>query len=236
MGSSSFLDRTSSSNQVYPANSGTSATKFPNNDSHDSSKNINAFGRHRVDSESSTNVVKNAILRRTDEIDDPSALPRMSASTVSLSAQPSNREQTLNRIANQTVRHSGNERIYEGTRFGSQGWKDESPTKSIARYLIKYLELQMSVKKSSQYQSLSIVFPFFRSSMSKTSSRASSQETDTNNPSSELSSSYTPAANNCSFAQVKPTSEFSKPTHKTPGMNYKQHQVCNILQLKIQFI
>ena len=60
--------------------------------------------------------------------------------------------------------------------------------------------------------------------MSKTSSRASSQETDTNNP-SELSTSFTPAANNCSFAQVKPTSEFSKATHKNLGVNYKQHQV-----------
>ena len=138
IGSSSFLDRTSSSNQVYPTDTGPSAAKLPNNYTHDSSKNMNAFGRHRVDSESSTNVIKNAVLRRTDEIDDSSALPRMSASTVSLSAQPSNREQTLNRIANQTVRHSGNERIYEGARYGSQGWKDESPTKSIPRYLNVY--------------------------------------------------------------------------------------------------
>ena len=130
-GPTSFLDRTTSSHQVYPTDPSTN--KFPYNYSHDSSKDMNAFRRHRVDSESSTNVVKNAVLRRTDEMDDSIALPRMSASTVSLTAQPSNREQTLNRIANQTNRHSGNERIYEGARYGSQAWKDDSPTKSIPR-------------------------------------------------------------------------------------------------------
>ena len=64
--------------------------------------------------------------------------------------------------------------------------------------------------------------------MSKTSSRASSQETDMNNSSSALSTSYTPAANNCSFAQVRPTSEYSKVAYKSPGINYKQsHQVID---------
>ena len=61
------------------------------------------------------------------------ALPKMSGSTVSLISQPSNREQTLNRFANQTHRHSGTEKLNEGIRYGSHAWKDESPTKSIQR-------------------------------------------------------------------------------------------------------
>ena len=61
------------------------------------------------------------------------ALPKMSGSTVSLISQPSNREQTLNRFANQTHRHSATEKLNEGKRYGSHAWKDESPTKSIQR-------------------------------------------------------------------------------------------------------
>ena len=68
--------------------------------------------------------------------------------------------------------------------------------------------------------------------MSKTSSRASSQETDINNSSSGLSSPYTPAANNCSYAQLKPTSEYSRVAHKSPGINYKQHQVSKEISIK----
>ena len=138
VGSSRFLDRTPSSNEVYPTNTNSSSSMFNTNVSNDSSKNVNTIVRHRVDSESSANIVKNAVLRRTDEIEDPMAHPKMSGSTVSLITQPSNREQTLNRFANQTNRHSGTDRSNDGIQYGTHVWKDESPTKSIPRCLLTF--------------------------------------------------------------------------------------------------
>ena len=138
MGSSRYLDRTPSSTEVYPTNTYSSSSMSQTNVSNDSSKNVNAIIRHRVDSESSTNIVKNAVLRRTDEIEDPMVHPKMSGSTISLITQPSNREQTLNRFANQTNRHSGTERCNDGIQYSSHAWKDESPTKSIPRCLLTF--------------------------------------------------------------------------------------------------
>ena len=103
------------------------------NSANESSKNLKTVSRQRVDSESSASVVKNAVVRRTEEVEESMAIPKMSGSTVSLISQPSNREQTLNRFANQTHRHSGTEKLNEGIRYGSHAWKDESPTKSIQR-------------------------------------------------------------------------------------------------------
>ena len=50
---------------------------------------------------------------------------------------------------------------------------------------------------------------------------------DNDNGSTEIGSSFTPASNNCSFAQLRPTSEFSRqPAYNNPGITYKQQQVC----------
>ena len=75
---------------------------------------------------------------------------------------------------------------------------------------------------------LDIMLLYYRSSISKTSSRGSSQEMDNDYGSTELGSSFTPASNNCSYAQLRPTSEFSRqPTYNSPAITYKQQQVCN---------
>ena len=95
---------------------------------------ISDIRRHRVDSESSTNnVVKNAILRRTNEaMDDPLCLP-MSGSTMSLISPNTNYTPHQNVTSNIQSRHC--DRSFEGVRFGSstQLLKDTSPTKSVAR-------------------------------------------------------------------------------------------------------
>ena len=98
---------------------------------------LNDIRRHRVDSESSTNnVVKNAILRRTNEaIDDPLCLP-MSGSTMSLISPPSNTNYTPHQNVTSNIQSRPHcDRSFEGVRFGSstQLLKDTSPTKSVAR-------------------------------------------------------------------------------------------------------
>ena len=97
---------------------------------------ISDIRRHRVDSESSTNnVVKNAILRRTNEaMDDPLCLP-MSGSTMSLISPSSNTNYTPHQNVASNIQSKICDRSFEGVRFGSstQLLKDTSPTKSVAR-------------------------------------------------------------------------------------------------------
>ena len=98
---------------------------------------ISDIRRHRVDSESSTNnVVKNAILRRTNEaMDDPLCLP-MSGSTMSLISPSSNTNYTPHQNVTSNIQSRPDcDRSFEGVRFGSstQLLKDTSPTKSVAR-------------------------------------------------------------------------------------------------------
>ena len=100
----------------------------------DSTVNIRETGRHRVDSESSANVVKSAVLRRTNEMDDPLSLP-MSGSTVSLIASPSNQTQRLYQNLDPTRTHTAKDRFPDDVGYTSQILKDISPTKSIPRFV-----------------------------------------------------------------------------------------------------
>ena len=143
MNSSSILDRSTSSQHVYPTDIQTS-TPFLNMPSNDITVNIEETRRPRVDSESSANVIKSAVLRRTNEMDDPLSLP-MSGSTVSLIASPSNQTQRLYQNLDPTRTHTAKDRFADDFGYTSQILKEVSPAKSIPRYFIVYLRQILAI-------------------------------------------------------------------------------------------
>ena len=94
------------------------------------------LGRSRVDSESAANTyIKNAVLRRTDDMDDAFSLP-MSSSTMSLVSPSSNtpQQQDMFLKSKPSTKHATRDKYIEDAKFKSQQLlKDVSPTKSITR-------------------------------------------------------------------------------------------------------
>lgn len=105
---------------------------FLNVPSNDPTETVRDIGRTRVDSESSANVIKSAILRRTNEIDDPLSLP-ISGSTISLIAPSSNQAQKLYQNFPPTRTHAEKDRFNCDDGYASHVMKDVSPTRSIPR-------------------------------------------------------------------------------------------------------
>ena len=104
---------------------------FPNSSPNDSTTSINKIGQYRGESTSSTNLVKNAVIRRTDELDDPTCLP-MSGSTVSLTSNPSKLSQHTYPTFGLSAKLTSNEECDENEiGLNPHLLKDVSPTKLL---------------------------------------------------------------------------------------------------------
>ena len=125
--SSSFLNRLSSSQQVYSSVTPSSSCIF-NTSPSESTASINKLITCEKDYKGTTNRVKNAILRRTDEMDDALSLP-MSGSTVSLIADPSKLNYSMYPNSSMSSRMTSNkEGDEEEMGYKPQLSKDVSPS------------------------------------------------------------------------------------------------------------